>query len=801
MRRLYECVCAILLSLSAIATMGQSPSGTLTGVICDEQGPLVGASVFLISDRETQEIAVFGVSDEEGQFSISCTPGSYILGVSFLGYELYFKEIQLTQGETNIGKITLEESAKELQMVVVQGNLLKVRTQPDGFSVNVSDLREFANDALDLLKMLPKVQVKDNQLSVIGKTKVLVKVGNVLQRVETSEVANVLKGYDASLIERVEVITQPPLRYDPDGNTAMIVLHTVSVFKEYFGGVIGSEEMYGGEYNYRYGGYGSLLYNHKGLFASIAPSSNFNASDYEEKMAYVGDEYQYKSYTPSKGKYNFGGLRGTLQYEYSDKKLFGVTIAWNKKSYDNQFDSEEITASKTYPERVVINDNGYKATEPRFTTTAYWETNFKEKCLAWAELSYYHLANDALTKYQGKISPEPKPFLIYSEKNELKTSGISFNNDYTIFLDSAHKYLLDTGVKVSWTSTNNLRAHEQRYAQWPYLSGQRNRIEWEELMVIPYISSTLHINDYFWLRLGVRYVRTKSQLQQLDNLSPDIPDVSRSHDAWLPTIHTSYTFDDRHQLTLLLNSAIIHPKFQDLNPFVWQISEHTFYRGNIELKPQIDYTASLGYTYAGALSLKGRIRKGNNVIVSVSTLQGNDVYTQVENAQNNLFTGIEAGYYFDKWSWLTFSIDGYYGRNTYTSNSKHLLPKAVSNEWGLNGYLDFAFNKSRTWTGYIAGDYVGRTKTTIATVEPQYNLDLGMSFYMLNRRLALSVAGLYLLNSGYNGVSYRDGYSISFNNNYDNPTLYFSISYKFSDAKDRSTYRSQRATRDIERRF
>lgn len=47
-------------------------------------------------------------------------------------------------------------------------------------------MREKANDALDLLKYIPKIQIKAEQLKVIGKEKVLVKMGNVLQRVDAS---------------------------------------------------------------------------------------------------------------------------------------------------------------------------------------------------------------------------------------------------------------------------------------------------------------------------------------------------------------------------------------------------------------------------------------------------------------------------------------------------------------------------------------------------------------------------------------------------------------------------------------
>ena len=219
----------LLIALSAAA---QTSGGTITGTIRNAEGSLEGASVFLVKDRETQEIVQFAVSDAKGHFTMRAPAGNYIFGVSYLGYAMHTEEISLTAEPLDLGTITLEPSAEELQTVVVRGQIVGVRTQPDGFTVDVREIRERSNDALDLLKHIPKVQVKGNQLGIIGKEQVLVKIGNVLQRVDASEIAGLLKGYDAGLIDRVEVITQPPLRYDPDGNTAMIILHTSSLFRD-----------------------------------------------------------------------------------------------------------------------------------------------------------------------------------------------------------------------------------------------------------------------------------------------------------------------------------------------------------------------------------------------------------------------------------------------------------------------------------------------------------------------------------------------------------------------------------------
>lgn len=159
----------------------QNTQGTISGQIQDSQGVLEGATVFLMKDRKKQELVKFTQSDKEGRFSITVPAGDYLLGVSFVGYQLHGQEVHIPANDIDVGRITLQESIQELQTVLVQGKAILVKTQPDGFVVNVRDLREQANDALDLLKLMPRVQVKGEQLKVIGKEKVLVKIGNVLQ--------------------------------------------------------------------------------------------------------------------------------------------------------------------------------------------------------------------------------------------------------------------------------------------------------------------------------------------------------------------------------------------------------------------------------------------------------------------------------------------------------------------------------------------------------------------------------------------------------------------------------------------
>lgn len=794
----------LLLALLTCAggLFAQDALSTVTGTVRDSVGTLDGASVFLIRDPETQEIVSHVVSDERGRFALQVPEGDYVFGVSFVGYRIYHRQIRVSSPTTDLGKILLRESAEVLQTVVVQGKPIRVRMLDNGFEVNVKEMRERANDALDLLRLIPQVHVRGDLLSVVGKERVIVKIGDVLQRMEPSEVSSALKGYDAGLIDRVEVVTHPPLRYDPDGNTAMIILHTSSVFREYMGGVIGTEEMYGqGEKNYRYGGYGTLMYSHKGLFTSVSPSLHRSGSSYIEQQTYRSGERQYSVETPSSGIYGYAGLRGVLQYSYGENKLLGLALSWNRKKYDNGFNGTECVAIPGQRDQVIESVNTYDAKEPRLTGTAYWESAFGQRNhRVWVELSGVSLTNRSQMDFVGTDRTRGLPFTTYLEHNDINTSGVSLNNDYAFYLDDNHTNILEAGVKASMSATTNYRDHDSQTSGQPAAVTQENKVRWMELVLAPYVSTTLQMSDLWWVRGGLRYVGTDASLRQLEP-SSSAEDVSHYSGSWLPTLHITYSPGRRHKVSLRVNSAITQPKYQDLNPFVWQTHAHTFYRGNPRLRPQVSYSSALQYAFGGSFSISGVVENGRNMISAVSTVKGDEVLTQVENAQNRLFLGLSASYYYDKLSWLSASLDGYYGRSKYTALSPLLPERTDGAEWGLNGFLSFNFNESRTWTGYVSGDYTGRTKTAVAIVKPQYSLDAGTSYSLLDRRLTLSLSGLNLFASGYRGESRREGYTIRFDNRYSYPTLYFSISYKFSNAKDSSSFRSQTATRDIERRF
>ncbi len=787
----------VLLCFSSLSAQIVDKS-TVRGTVQSDAGEVLpAATVFLIADFQTQAIVAHAITDEKGAFVLEAPAGEYLLGVSFLGFEMHHSKVVLAGETLELGTVRLKEQTNELQTVVVRGEMMTVKSRPDGFIVNVKELRERSNDALDLLKRLPQISVKGTDLKVVGKKNVVVKIGNVLQRVSSEELASVLKSYDAGLIQQVEVLMQPPLRYDTDGNTAMIILHTSSVFKEYMGGIIGTELMYGENNNTRYGGYGSLLYNKKKLFLSFDPSANRNTTGMDEEAVYQYSNREYSVVTPSDGKSFYAGGRFNLQYEYADKKHFGLLVSLNRRKRDNEFQSYEQTTPASLGIPSVTNENKYLSRKPKFTATAYWENLLGKRHQVWTELSYYRLTDKSETGYSGVYEKANTPFFTYADNDRLRTAGWSFSHDYSFVLDKEKESLLETGIKALYSITDNDRNHTQWMEGTPAETfTQRNGIRLHEWLVSPYVSTTFRFTPQWWMRAGVRLSTTSSRLNEHGR--SDNP--YHTHTSFLPSFHVAYTPSASHKLSFTLNSSIKQPNFSHLNPFEWKVNRRIIEKGNPDLLPETHYNYDVTYTYKGVLSISGKIKQGRKRITSVSTMQGETIYRRTENAENSLFRGFTVDYYFDKLKWMNISFNAYYGKTTYTSLYDATRKRTSGKEWGAELYFDFTFNKARTFTGYLSGNYVGRKYTTLAVIEPDYEVGGGISYSMLKRRLAFSLAGISVVSASYRGVSERDGYRILFDNNYGFPTLYFSVSYKFSNAKSKSLRKSM-TTREVEMRF
>jgi iron complex outermembrane receptor protein len=117
------------------------------------------------------------------------------------------------------------------------------------------------NSVYDLLMRLPGVSVYENNIMIQGKTGVVVLVDDRPQRLSGNALINLLKSMNADLVKSIEVLKNPPVKYDASGTSGMINIKTKKVTVTGLTGSVFSSYSQG--YNARFMPGGSLNYKSK----------------------------------------------------------------------------------------------------------------------------------------------------------------------------------------------------------------------------------------------------------------------------------------------------------------------------------------------------------------------------------------------------------------------------------------------------------------------------------------------------------------------------------------------------------
>lgn len=115
-----------------VSAVGLAQTGTVTGVIDDEDGEhVVGASVLIEGE------AVGAATDVSGKYSIKLEPGTYDMKVFFVGFEDYSTKVTVVAGKTTVKDITLRPSSSDIGKVVAIGYGTKVKKDVTGSVASV----------------------------------------------------------------------------------------------------------------------------------------------------------------------------------------------------------------------------------------------------------------------------------------------------------------------------------------------------------------------------------------------------------------------------------------------------------------------------------------------------------------------------------------------------------------------------------------------------------------------------------------------------------------------------------------
>ncbi|MBL7886771.1 MAG: TonB-dependent receptor [Flavobacterium sp.] len=183
--------------------------------------PLEYTTITLFNTK-ANKITGGGISDAKGEFKIEANTGTYDIKIEFISFKPYEIKSKTITENLNLGLITLEDNAQQLNEVVVRAEKTTVEIKLDKKVYNVGkDLMVKGGTVSDVLDNIPSVSVDvEGNVSLRGNENVRVLIDG--KPSNAINIAEALKLIPADAIEKVEVITNPSARYDAEGGGGLL---------------------------------------------------------------------------------------------------------------------------------------------------------------------------------------------------------------------------------------------------------------------------------------------------------------------------------------------------------------------------------------------------------------------------------------------------------------------------------------------------------------------------------------------------------------------------------------------------
>jgi outer membrane receptor protein involved in Fe transport len=159
----------------------------------------------------------------DGSFRIEgLRPGRYTVRVRALGFApLVRSDVAVTPADprVDLGRMAMTAVAAQLSSVEVQADRSTESLAPDRNTFTVKDMPATAGGtAVDVLRNVPAVEVDgDNNVSLRGNNNVVVQINGRVSPMRGQALGNFLAQLPANMVAKVEVVSNPSAKNDPDG--------------------------------------------------------------------------------------------------------------------------------------------------------------------------------------------------------------------------------------------------------------------------------------------------------------------------------------------------------------------------------------------------------------------------------------------------------------------------------------------------------------------------------------------------------------------------------------------------------
>lgn len=714
-------------------------------IVDKENQPVSFANVVLLNAKDSVSVIKGMISEDDGSFlfeEIENRP--YVLKISFLGFADYIKRFEV-EGNTNLGKIELQETSNSLDEVTVKARKPKIERKIDRISFNVENSVISSLNTYEILKRTPGVIVSQGELLVKNRP-ATVYINDRKVYLSTAELEQLLSGLSGENVKSVEVITTPPARYEAEGSGAILNIvmsknpsigykgsvnasNTVAVLPKYS---LGTSQYYKTN---NLNAFASYNFNANNIYKNDESNVTYFEPDGSENSTWLGDfERDTKNYAHS--------LNTILDFTLSEKSSLSLSANLNftpKNDSDLRGQTDIYSASGSL-DSLFTTDSRLENEGKNMLFNADFSTSLGENG---AKLS----AQVNYIRYDKDQDQDLNTTYFYGNGDEIRnniimTRAMQNSDIYTGQVDittNMGSLPVETGIKYAGITSNSaLDFYNNTFAlQVDELS---DALDYDENIYAAYFSTSKELGKWS-LKAGLRGEYTDiSGISAQNGLVND-----QDYFQLFPTFYAMRSLGEESSISLEYNRRIERPRFQSLNPFQYYINENNVKEGNPALVPGIANKVLFNYSYKGALFFDlywDRVDHSPSVL-SFQDNQKQLLRTVNDNLDYTQQFSLDITYanFVTNWYYLYGYLSGFYMENQiYARESAAETYTIDTFSAFLNVGNYFYFGGDGTFSGNVNTYFLPNILAGSYKYEnPQFGLDLGLRKTFMNNKISVSI--------------------------------------------------------------
>ncbi|MFI5140890.1 MAG: outer membrane beta-barrel protein [Bacteroidia bacterium] len=685
--------------------------------------------------------------------------------------------------------IVLKASSVNLNEVAVTAMKKPMEFKNGNITVNIEGSpMAIGNSVYDLLMRLPGVIVTNGEISIQGKSGVRVLIDDRVQQLSGDQLMAVLKSMSASNILKIEILKNPPVKYDAAGNAGIINIVTKKITMTGFSGSANFANQQG-FYDQQTGGI-TLNYKAKKLTffsgINVFNQGQRNVNTKERAITYNGVTTSFNELSTIHYSGASANIFAGLDWYVDSMNTIGIRVE------DIPGNTQNLRIGRDY-----ISDNylGYNQLSFKATVPNPWN-------YVYTNVNAEHLFDTLGTKlkFNGDFYSPYNDVYPGTFQNNYYTDGMAsmpptdFKNSNTIHLNTFISRLdfekkifktisLEAGAKGSFNSMNSIyQLQNLNNATGTYVTDTNysNNFTYKDRILAAYINLQKQVKK-FALQAGLRAENTNIQTLSVTSGIA----YKRQYSNLFPTASVSYNKNDKHNFQVSFSQRIDRPDYNTFNPYRQFNGNLLSYNiGNPFLYPALTSNYEISHNYKGFVGASFSYSRTTNIMMGYAVQNDSSKVAVGKVGNLHLFETYALSAFFQKdlvkWWTLSLSVTGYYFKYTGSLNNVDYTRSAPSGY----GNISNTINLPKGFKTEISGVYIAPWLDGAGKIKSRWaaNFSIKKSFLKDKLNVSLGVNDIFFT-LGIRNTVYIPGQTYKVNVTFDSRRFVAGLTYNFGKVK------------------